>query len=566
MTAENASNDTGPAESRGRGIPFLEKFSDRMNPILVKEVRQAMKSRAFVVTFLLMILTCWLIAVIGALTIGASLEYYSYAEQFFASFFIPLAIAIGVVVPFLAYFSMLNERMDDTFEMLSITTLNARRIVSGKLTNAMVLVLLCFSAITPFIAFTSLMQGFRMVPVVVSLVGALFASLGLCSIALLASTLAHRRVMQGLIALVLLGFLGYSTACGCALMFVPDYWMMPANWFVVAAVAGICFGKILIVLLLREVAVARITFASDNRATGVRLMTTVVVLALLLTLYITAEIAVATGAPPGAFWQVFPTLSNIVLILVGAVSYFSCTEHKLMSARVRQQVNKLHPVLRFLAMPWLPGCHRGYLFCLIHLVPIVVANHLLWQSYTSSLPSLSGRRSFMIPGRDAPIPLEIGLYVLAYMGIAVLIANVFYSRRPNVRSTTVRATFLVIICAMAIIPHLVVTLLEQIYNYRIQYDLYLITSPYATVWSSVSMDSLASGKDMVATVTLLLGTLAAALFALHLPDLLRTVRDTIAPLPKEGNPADGFPGKEVSAEVASGQPPEESGLEGQAEA
>ena len=191
-------------------ISWMERFVDRMNPILVKEVRQAMKSRVFVITFMILILACWLVSLIGSLRVGIALEYYSYAEHFFKGYFIPLAIAVGFVVPFLAFLSLQNERVDDTFEMLSITSLNARRIINGKLLNAVTLVLLCFSAITPFIAFTSLLQGFRLTPVAVALTLAFFVSLANCAVAIFMSSLATTRVMQGIISLVLLVGLGLS--------------------------------------------------------------------------------------------------------------------------------------------------------------------------------------------------------------------------------------------------------------------------------------------------------------------------------------------------------------------
>ena len=37
----------------------LERLGDRFNPIVVKEVRQALKSRQFVLTFLLLLLAAW---------------------------------------------------------------------------------------------------------------------------------------------------------------------------------------------------------------------------------------------------------------------------------------------------------------------------------------------------------------------------------------------------------------------------------------------------------------------------------------------------------------------------
>ena len=163
-------------------LPLWDRLSDWMNPILVKETRQALHGRGFMITFVLLLLACWMASFFGALAAGPSLEYYPYAPRFFSYYFIPLMAAVGLVVPFLSLTSMLAERQDDTFEMLSITTLNARRIVNGKLNNALVQSLLFYSAITPFIAFTSLLQGFRVTPALVCMIIALFASVAISSL------------------------------------------------------------------------------------------------------------------------------------------------------------------------------------------------------------------------------------------------------------------------------------------------------------------------------------------------------------------------------------------------
>ena len=42
----------------------IERGSDWLNPILVKETRQSLKSRQFVATFLLMLVASWLVAVL----------------------------------------------------------------------------------------------------------------------------------------------------------------------------------------------------------------------------------------------------------------------------------------------------------------------------------------------------------------------------------------------------------------------------------------------------------------------------------------------------------------------
>src|SRR5438034_400389 len=55
---------------------LLDRLGDRLNPILVKEARQAMKSRQFVVTFSLLLICGWLWTVLFIVS-GLPAIYYA---------------------------------------------------------------------------------------------------------------------------------------------------------------------------------------------------------------------------------------------------------------------------------------------------------------------------------------------------------------------------------------------------------------------------------------------------------------------------------------------------------
>ena len=48
----------------------LVRLGDRLNPILVKETRQALKSRQFLITFVLLLFCAWGWSVLGIARIG----------------------------------------------------------------------------------------------------------------------------------------------------------------------------------------------------------------------------------------------------------------------------------------------------------------------------------------------------------------------------------------------------------------------------------------------------------------------------------------------------------------
>src|SRR5688572_30299426 len=117
---------------------WIEKATDFANAILVKETRQALKSRQFVVVFMLLLTASWAASMFGLVMEGEAIAYGSAGRQFFLVFFTVLSAAVLLVVPYGAYRSLLAERDQNTFELLSITTLTPRQIVWGKLLSALV--------------------------------------------------------------------------------------------------------------------------------------------------------------------------------------------------------------------------------------------------------------------------------------------------------------------------------------------------------------------------------------------------------------------------------------------
>ena len=141
----------------------------------------------------------WIVIVFGMLMMWSTLEISPVAEVLFAWNYGLLSFAIFVVVPFGAYRSLLAERELHTLDLLTITTLSPRQIVFGKLGSALVQVGIYYSAISPFIAFLSFLQGFDIFVTSWVLVMSFFWSLALCTGALLASIMARHNQWLSLI-------------------------------------------------------------------------------------------------------------------------------------------------------------------------------------------------------------------------------------------------------------------------------------------------------------------------------------------------------------------------------
>ena len=138
---------------------LLARLSDWFNPILVKETRQALRSWQFALTFILLLVACWVVTFGGIAVIGPSIYYAAGGGELLRAYFLILSLPLLVVVPFAAFRSLAAEREDNTYDLVSITTLRPRQIISGKLASSVVQMIMFFSAITPCLAFTYLLRG-----------------------------------------------------------------------------------------------------------------------------------------------------------------------------------------------------------------------------------------------------------------------------------------------------------------------------------------------------------------------------------------------------------------------
>ena len=171
MSAESESlaiavEPLAPAAARQRLHRFwpgvesrLERLGDRLNPILVKETRQALKSRQFLITFALLLFLGWGWSLLGIAMIGPAASVGTHGGDMFTGYFAILAFPLVIVVPFGAFRSLAAEQETRTFELLSITALGPRQIVAGKLGSAVVQMSVYLSAISPCLGFTYLLRG-----------------------------------------------------------------------------------------------------------------------------------------------------------------------------------------------------------------------------------------------------------------------------------------------------------------------------------------------------------------------------------------------------------------------
>lgn len=412
--AVSASAET-PAKFSDKLAVWMERASEWFNPILVKESRQALKSRQFVITFTFMLLVTWIATIVAVTANWPTIYYLPYGITLLATYSIILATPLIIVVPFSAFRSLAVEREDGTFELVSVTSLSARQIVTGKLGSAFVQIMVYCSAIAPCLVFTYLLRGVDLIRILFVIVWTIAISGGLCCVSLLAATFSRARYMQSLLSVGLIflllgaGFLWLMAIFGITWGGDSLPWGYPGFW------AGMGYLMMLLVCLsITSVlaASAQISFASDNHATPVR-----------ISLFFTQ--ALATG---GFVYLICIFEGNIPYILL---SFFACGFWAIVgslligdSGYISERVRRQLPASLFgrAMFSWFnPGSGTAYVFTSVTMAAGVLGTMIFSVAATES--NLFGIQpmNWMGDFKLSMATVLAVLYVIAYLGASNLI-------------------------------------------------------------------------------------------------------------------------------------------------
>jgi hypothetical protein len=494
----------------------LERIGEWLNPILVKECRQALKSKQFVITFALVLLCAWLWSIAGIAMLGPGVYYSFDGPEMFYGYYMILAFPLLVVVPYGAFRSLAGEREDRTFELLSITTLRPRQIVSGKLASAIVQMLVYMSAVSPCLTFTYMLRGIDVVSIVFILLYLFAGSLAFSLVALLLATVSRERHWQTVISLVVVVALCFAFAMSCAACYEVlrfSFFEIENRWFWIAhAIAATAYASYFALFFCA--AAAQLTFASDNRSTALRIC--MLAQHALLAGWIAFGISESqreTGIEPFG-----------VLLLIGmslaaghwfVMGMFLVGESPHLSPRVQRTLPKTSAGRALLSW-FFPGPARGYVFVLANMAAAVMMAlwaMLAWDKFVS--PAVIGFRGVQFENLVALGVLVLG-YTAFYLGLGKLILGA--ARRLSVVGalTSVLVHVLLILggCGIPLVIHMMSEMRVRGYN------LLHVANPFWSIVEVVERPGMLYGPAVVTIV----GTAGLIMFVLNLRSILEEVR------------------------------------------
>jgi len=393
----------------------LIKLSDRGNAILVKETRQALKSRQFVVSFLVVLIASWVATIGGVAVIGPEIYYAASGSVMLVVYYCILAFPLAVVVPYTAFRSIATEREDNTYDLLSITTLTAKRIVTGKLLSAALQMLVFLSAVSPCIAFTYLLRGVDARTLAMVLGLAVVGSLGLSMIGLFVGSLTHVRYAQIFLSVALIvGLMGaFMASIGIVFVLIDEGYLMFRDVEFYWIMAGLALLYVTTFGLFHAAAAAQIAFSSENRSTPLRWWM-IVQTACLVGWLASApfvndmrspeihELIIVGGVMAGSYWWVMGALV--------------VSEWPLLSVRVKRSLPQ-STIGRALLTWFNPGPGTGYMFLVSNVTALAMLGLALVVFNWGSAPSWISSETCAI------FCILIWGYFVAYLGLGRLLIS-----------------------------------------------------------------------------------------------------------------------------------------------
>jgi hypothetical protein len=500
--------------------PIMSRLDDLLNPIAVKELRQAVKSR-IVVSALTLFLLIQLSILLLNLSFGdrqsvepVSLHAGREIFQILQSILLSTCI---LLVPAYAGVRLTAERSDTNVDLLFISTLRPRSIIAGKLQASIVLILLIFSACAPFMTFTYLLRGLD-IPSIGLVLALDFLVVLLCTqgaifFGTVPANVGLKLLMGlaglGVLATLLSGTLTFSiellqSGLGSRMDSI-EFWLV-AGAIVIAIVAAIG--------LLFTWSVAIVSPPSSNRSFPVRLY---VLSSWLVTGVVGGLLAHYFRVPiPLYFWE-WAILALLCAQLLAAIS-----EREQWGFRVRRTIPRrwwLRGPLFFLYS----GSAGGVLFTVVLLaLTIALPSFALenWSALFFSHPSLA--LDLNVNRRNTLALALVALYAFDYSMMAVWLRNVLLHSRIQPAYTWVLALSLLGMGASLPWPLLFLFQNEELRTGRTD-PWWQVSNPFSTIYTCV-METGGDREIFRTACPYFLSCLALTLLLGCLPWMFRQIR------------------------------------------
>ena len=394
----------------------LFDFPDRLSPMLVKELRQGMRTKAFVGVFLALQIILGVIL----LSAGAAASSDDAGETISNIIFIFFSIAVLIIQPMRGITALSSEVKGNTIDMMVLTRLSAWRIVSGKWASIVSQSALLLVTIVPYLILRYFFGGMNLIGEIVFLAVLFLSSAALTAVTvgLSASSSVILRSVLPMIALPIgaysllmaLMFGGFGGGGGMATYFslaTDESRIFTSIYLATCAYYG---------FFMLSTGTSLIAPYAENHSTLRRLISLVVTI-----------IAAVLGSMSFTDADALPFFLTVVLLPVFAISL---SEFAPLAAPTYRKFAKHGPIGQLAGLFLFPGWASGFFFCLalmgISAVPFLI-NRPTYGGSDHFIYGLACVAGLLFPAVVINVfrvngPARISNYVLILIGSIVLSA------------------------------------------------------------------------------------------------------------------------------------------------
>lgn len=376
----------------------LFDFPDHLSPMLVKELRQGMRTKAFVGVFLALQIILGVIL----LSAGAAASSDSAGSTISNIIFIFFSIAVLIIQPMRGITALSSEVKGNTIDMMVLTRLSAWRIVTGKWASIVSQSALLLVTIIPYLILRYFFGGMNLVGEIVFLAVLFLSSAALTAVTVGLSA-SSSVILRSVLPMIALPIGAYSLLM--MLMFGGMGGGGLSSFFSLATDESRIFTSIYLAVcayygfFMLSTGTSLIAPYAENHSTLRRL----------ISLAVTVTAAVL-GSMSFTDADTLPFFFTVVLLPVFAISL---SEFAPLAAPTFRKFAKRGPLGHLAGFFLFPGWTSGFFFCLA-LIGISTVPFLLNQ------PTYGGNDTFIY-----------GLACLAGLLFPAVIINVFRINGPQ---------------------------------------------------------------------------------------------------------------------------------------
>ena len=405
---------------------IIKWADDRINPIVVKELRQSTNSRVLsvvVIAFLAIQLFCLYTQVFWN-----DATSFDHRQTIFPIVLLILtASCIYGIIPTISN-RFFNELNGDSIDLIYTTVLSPFAVIMGKTLSAMGLIVLLYSLCTPFIFISYLFPGIDIVTILLALWYSFCIITAISQLMIVVATVQTSKIMRSIIMLGYFGGAAIFTIMMSNILFSPfrgSFSIVSASFYTPLIFTVFWFLGVVFLYLL---AVAAVTPKHANRAFWPRVCGAMLWGIGLITLVLFHIFGSRTDTK--GMIRVGTVLALILFLGFLTVATGERAEY---GKRLRRSIPQ-NRFLRFLAFPFFSGEVNGFVYSLIFLALTGL-----------TLAVFSNYYNFIY--RDKWLMIVAGLagYFVWYSLLSLQIKRMFKKRFPNINSFLVTLFMIIIV-------------------------------------------------------------------------------------------------------------------------